>query len=772
MSRAYDGQYQPLAEFDPNKQLQFALDKAVKELGGGLFDLVDLVFEAAKERIKEVVDTLIGTITDPDEMVDELRNWVENLPNLMDTAIQQLKDQLTGIVNATPTDIDDWLLGLLTSTSPLNAAHLFGQLKLPQFGGGVPLTDLTTVASNQLEPFTGVSVPTADGWSYDAVEDAARVIADGTTKTLYLRSGVIKVEEDQPLNTSIPVKYSGVTSGAGPTIRYVLETFTSPDGSGTPVPVTVSSITSPSGSIGSPVSLGDSEWEIPPGVQSVRPVLVVDELMTSGTVWWKNTPQLHKILTGVLSGGIAAAIQARIDSLQEVLDTFKGAAGGTVADITTALNQAGQATRDAIVQAMGGSGTGHSTTDVLNYLQTMPDTLEDIGKVFEDNLLEPLDDVTTKIWDFAQKFFFGGGPKTIISQEVIASPSGLPPMDAITKIPYVYLPEEFMTVAMGMPWCEMTKTSGQSIPASTETTVTGWSQDGPAVLDIASNKFKPAFDGMWNIEIGLQWAGTIALYQNNVKVREFTGNTGIMSVLIPAATADEFYLTVFHTSSGTVAAGTYVRATYMGFTTVPSLPPPPPDVTFDKVGAGGALGWDDHFTWTHNFGVDAKAIVIPVMHQYTAPVITVGGHNVPALGPRTYIGNYLGFDSYHTLFGAILPDTVKGNAQTVDVAFSADNAASAFSATFNHAHSLGTQVLKTGSGSPNIFVPSNVSSMVMASFGAVTTNFSGFNRTQVWNEAFVPFVNWAHLGGYARGGSSFAATNSGKWCAKAVELHS
>ena len=81
MSRAYDGQYQPLAEFDPNKQLQFALDKAVKELGGGLFDLVDLVFEAAQERIKEVIEALIGfEVPNPDDLIDEVRSWASSIP--------------------------------------------------------------------------------------------------------------------------------------------------------------------------------------------------------------------------------------------------------------------------------------------------------------------------------------------------------------------------------------------------------------------------------------------------------------------------------------------------------------------------------------------------------------------------------------------------------------------------------------------------------------------------------------------------------------------
>lgn len=84
---------------------------------------------------------------------------------------------------------------LLGPNSPLNALNIFGRLQLPQFGGGVPLSALTPTVPNELEPFSATSVPTVDGWSYDAVADAAKVICDGSTKMLYLSGAAIKVEE-------------------------------------------------------------------------------------------------------------------------------------------------------------------------------------------------------------------------------------------------------------------------------------------------------------------------------------------------------------------------------------------------------------------------------------------------------------------------------------------------------------------------------------------------------------------------------------------------
>lgn len=264
---------------------------------------------------------------------------------------------------------------LLGPGSALNAANLFGRIGMPQLAGGVSLSDLTTATSNLLDPFTAESVPTSDGWSFNSGQDAAQVVADGSTKGLWLKSGVIKVEEGQPVNTTVKVKYSGISSGAGPTIRYVLETYESEDGSGPMVPVVVDAITNPTGTISSPVTLGDTSWDIPVGVQSVRPLLEVDELVTAGTVYWVNTPVFRKTLLGVLSDGLPAALQKPLDDLQATWDKFKGAAGGTVDDIEDALNGAGQAIRDAIANALGHAGTGHTSANILTYLQNIPQTV-------------------------------------------------------------------------------------------------------------------------------------------------------------------------------------------------------------------------------------------------------------------------------------------------------------------------------------------------------------------------------------------------------------
>ncbi|MEW2478734.1 hypothetical protein AB0876_04010 [Mycobacterium sp. NPDC049093] len=338
-------------------------------------DLAQFIGKFIEKFLGEVVLALAGLLIPGLPSFDQLKDWADNLPNQIAAFIESLNifaipAEVQSSINAALGDLQDALHGSysgsgpiflavqalaeawLTATSPLNAANVFGRFGLGQFGGGVPLNALTPAVSNELEPFRATSELPAtgdgdrDGWSFNAAEDAAQVVCDGSPKALYLKSGVIKVESGQPLDTSVSVKYSGVTSGAGQTIRLVLDTFTTDDGSGSATPVTVGAISNPSGTITTPVSLGDSSWDIPTGVKSVRPVLECDELITAGTVFWKNTPELFKELAGPLADGLVPA-----------------------------LDNAGQAIRDAIANALGHSGTGHTSANILAYLQNIPQTV-------------------------------------------------------------------------------------------------------------------------------------------------------------------------------------------------------------------------------------------------------------------------------------------------------------------------------------------------------------------------------------------------------------
>lgn len=418
----------------------------------------------------------------------DIQPWVENIPGLGD-----IIELLTGIPDGDENDLASWVQRLLKVDSALNAANLFGRISLPQFGSGVPIMALTTAVPNELEPFTATSVPTVDGWSFNAGQDAAQVVADGSTKTLYLQSGVIKVEAGQPLDTGVSVTYSGVTSGAGQSIRYVLETFTSDDGSGTATPVTVGSVSNPSGTITTPVLLGSSSWAIPAGVQSVRPVLVVDSLVTAGTVFWKNTPSLKKKLAGPLSDGLPKAIQDRIDDFQGLLSDLLSNPAGVIGTITqgmvsglpdlntltnqirdilaglvvTPINSTVQAIKDWFTGLTGktanlttgglfdaaklsnitGTISQSLVTGLTGSLGDLQTTLNQIGDIFNNAVVTPINSVVQSVKDWWNEWFGGGSSNAIpLSQKGAAN--GVAPLNGSTKVATSYLETN---VANGVP---------------------------------------------------------------------------------------------------------------------------------------------------------------------------------------------------------------------------------------------------------------------------------------------------------------------------------
>ncbi|BDY31420.1 DUF7257 domain-containing protein [Mycolicibacterium mageritense] len=411
-----------------------------------------------------VVRAVVGSFIPGSGAFDQLRDWAQNIPGLSE--FLDLLDKLSGIFGGIdwddpPTPEELWqqvvsvfiepLNLLLGPNSPLNLANAFGKL-LPFNISGLGLSQLTTAVENLLEGFiTAGSVPDEDGWSWDSTigsPGSAKVVADGTTKTLYAPD-VIQVSEGQKLNPlEIKVQYAGVTSGAGQTIKFVLETFSDTLGQ---VPVgteIIGAITNPSGSAG-PTTLSFPDWTPPAGVLTVLPALVVDSSVTAGSVnWW--APKLEKPLDPVLAGGLPAALNNLGDWIESMLDNFLTSLGETplgsildkildtadalgdmlldtegnaanldtllgnllsnpasvigtlpqslIAGLETALEQAGGAIADAIVQALGGSGTGHTAADVLAALMNIPtgvitgldDALADAGAGLRDALMNAL----------------------------------------------------------------------------------------------------------------------------------------------------------------------------------------------------------------------------------------------------------------------------------------------------------------------------------------------------------------------------------------------
>lgn len=360
-----------------------------------------------------VLESLINRFMGTNQLflsVEHALSFAKKVP-----VLSEFIELLTGVEDGDENDLATWARSLLGPDSPLNANNIFGRFQLAQFGGGVPIMSLTTATPNELQPFSAESVPNNDGWSFNAAENSAQVVCDGTTKGLYLRSGVIKVEQGQPINTLVKAKYSGVTSGPGQTIRYVLETFETADGSGPATPVVVAAITNPSGTISTPVTLGDTSWDVPAGVQSVRPVLVVDGV-TAGTVYWLNTPQLRKILLGVLADGIAAAIQARIDALNSLLNSLWTNPASVLGTLPQSLVE-GLLDLKTILEGIRDILGGLPTVPTLPILQDIKDwftgnnaktqnlsptgTLDpvNVGGIAAPSILEDIQNTWNKFWD-------------------------------------------------------------------------------------------------------------------------------------------------------------------------------------------------------------------------------------------------------------------------------------------------------------------------------------------------------------------------------------
>ena len=680
----------------------------------------------------------------------------------------------------------------LKATDPLNASNLFGRISLPQFGSGVPIMALTTAVPNELEPFTATSVPTVDGWSFNAGQNAAQVVADGSTKTLYLQSGVIKVEAGQPLDTGVSVTYSGVSSSAGQSIRYVLETFTSDDGSGAATPVTVGSVSNPSGTITTPVLLGSSSWAIPAGVQSVRPALVQD--LSAGTVFWKNTPTLKKKLAGQLAGGLP-----------------------------NALDNAGQAIRDAIANALGHSGTGHTSANILTYLQNIPQTvvtgltgslgdlqttLNQIGDIFNNAVVTPINSVVQAIKDWWNEWFGGGSSNAIpLSQKGAAN--GVAPLDSSSLIPAQYIPGGVGGGGEPTDHILFTLAGNQSIPSGTATALAGWQQVGSvtATFDDGTNTrwiFPKA--GWWDIQSQVVWDTSTTGKRQSALVRALSSGSVIpatdgadaadcpawpvrnkirdtqeVGVRSPLAATDKFSIEAYQNSGAALNAvagypdGTYVLATYLGQRQADAVTVMP--VAFDARGGGGSVAASGSATttWSHTAtGLDRFVIVFAAFKPSSVTGLnctaSYGGVGMTRVAFRT--------SSSNAVLAAFIMEDPPTGAKTVSVTASNSSGsvyliADSLSYTGVGGYTVSNTTL-TSSTAMSQSVSSAANRMVAQAFAADGSNgLSAYSQTQRLTASYSSFVRMVAGDAAGAGTVNFTGTSSGgssKYWGTAIDL--
>ena len=90
----YDAGRAPDLDHDPTKQIQWEIQRLAREVGealtGGIQSLVDAAKEAVEETIKQVIDTIVGFITDPLSMFDDLTDWLADVPRLISGFLSSL----------------------------------------------------------------------------------------------------------------------------------------------------------------------------------------------------------------------------------------------------------------------------------------------------------------------------------------------------------------------------------------------------------------------------------------------------------------------------------------------------------------------------------------------------------------------------------------------------------------------------------------------------------------------------------------------------------
>lgn len=615
-----------------------------------------------------------------------------------------------------------------------------------------------------------------DGVTGSSPLGCMKIVADGTN---HERIGeFIKVGKNWELDIQTAVKWIGITATASSNaIRLELQPFSIVNNVSTPVGsrILIGGVASPTGTSGGTGGWGTSisgTYTVP-GDGSVTHIALIPRVTSNASAGTIKFDDTEAYATQPIPQNFVFDLPDLQQYFNVLLDIFSSA---TVTPPTPVLQ------------------------DVKDWWANVNVSFDEMTSSFVGDILEaPTNALTTAIDAFYSRFF-QSGPERVLVQEQLAISGGMPPLDAVVNIPYEFLPDDFVSYALGWQWGECSKTV-QNITANTDTLLGGWSQPGSAPFDpltltiTSGTTISVPWNGLYNFEIDVDWAGDgttngstqIFFMQNGSYIRKSPinpqdGDLNTINVILPAAAADEFkvYARSNSTNDQVSVAGTRFRVTFLGNTTVPNIPILEP-VTFDAVGGGGS-GSHSSFSFDHTFGADATAIFFSGAYaQLSNATIQVWVRNaadtanefqIPLTSGKTYIGNYFGYDCYGIAQAVLIPGSLQGVTRKIRVTTGGVTIPASFNTTtFNGVSSIGNLKTVTGTGGPNILVPSNAYSMVAVGMHGMDVNFSGFNRTNDYQVPFSAYITTPHVLGHAVGGSQFNATNSSKWCAKGVELH-
>lgn len=501
----------------------------------------------------------------------DIQPWVENIPSLGD-----IVELLTGIEDGDENDLGTFFLNLRKFFQSIDFAD-------PDFDPAVVhkafvetvvqpfIKTITQITSALLGPlsigfltdeiqtllFEGgfddpVTLVEADGITHDATDGVpgsnplgcARVACDGTYKMRW--SELIKVGKGWSLKAGAQVAYESLVATAGTNaVRVELQPY---KGESNAQPMVIMAADESAAGTVPWGGLDQREtYVVPTDVTHVAIGWGTTEDATSGVVKFDNvyldsieklpqsfTKDLPEDLQTLVNEALALWqglgerlhvdewddwLTDAVAGWQALLDTFKGGLGGTLADIPTALNNAGQGVRDAIVQALGGSGTGHTAADVIAALQNIPqaavDGLHDLAtetnqiiEILAGGAVTAINSTVQAVKDWFHQWF-GGGSQNAIPLSQKGTAWGVATLDGNSRIPVGNMPLDYIggDSEIGKPtYVLLALAADQEIPNATETTLTGWTQvAGAAVTLTGGSSFPLPSGGWWHVEAHVVW---------------------------------------------------------------------------------------------------------------------------------------------------------------------------------------------------------------------------------------------------------------------------
>ncbi|AUV60806.1 minor tail protein [Mycobacterium phage Rem711] len=313
-----------------------------------------------------------------------------------------------------------------------------------------------------------------------------KIVADGTTKTAV--SNPLRVVQNREVNVSIWTYYTGVTANPGTTpIRLSVAAYADAPVASDP-PVWIADTLIPATAIASPA--GDSSdvagnvdgwvlisgsYTVPAGVDLiVNKVQVTDDCLAGEVHFDDGSRKRAGMLPKEYVEGLIAELTEHAEKIRQTINkawealtdlpatvdktvddlknALKSIPQGNIQNFAAALNGAGQDIRDAIVNALGGTGTGHNAAAVIAALQNIPqdaidgleDELADLGDGVADaleNFVELANGVLSGSWNPASSIagligsLFGTKQKTNqIVEDVAAGWAGTTPTGTPTSV--------------------------------------------------------------------------------------------------------------------------------------------------------------------------------------------------------------------------------------------------------------------------------------------------------------------------------------------------